>query len=126
MTNLLHITRKHDITFCRNGRIHISARVAKLLGLGVGDAINIAHTGDGEYLLYIQLKAGCYIGGRVATCYPSKHGGRHFRANSKALCDALLDAAGVAPQRLSASFYAGEAITISDTLYIPIITKVVL
>lgn len=126
MTNLLHRTRRHDLTFCRDGRIHISARVARILGLAAGDAINIACDRHGEYLLYIQYKAGDYLGNLTATCYPSKKGGRHFRANSKELCSALLEAANVSQERRQASFYAGAPMTIADKVYIPIIYKLVL
>ena len=42
MIKLLQRTRRPDITFCRNGRISITARVVRLLSLQPGDSINIA------------------------------------------------------------------------------------
>ena len=44
MIKLLERTRRPDITFSRNGRISITARVVRLLSLQPGDSINVAST----------------------------------------------------------------------------------
>lgn len=119
MTNILSQTRRPDITFARSGRIQISARVARLLSLSIGDAINIA-TDNGEYLLYVQNRASQMIGSHIATCYPSKKGSHHYRANSVALCNAILDIDRIPIQ---ASYYVGSPYCINGTKYLPIITK---
>lgn len=87
-------TRKADLSFRRNGRIDISARVSNMLALQAGDVIDIA--GDGrEYYLYVRIKSnGRYVGRHTAQCYPSKKNGRNFRAYSKKLCEAVLSLSG--------------------------------
>ncbi len=121
MIKLLEHIRRSDITFCRNGRIYITARVARLLSLRPGDALNIA-VSNGEYLLHaIHLHNA--IGRHEAQCFPTKKGKRrsnNLRANSVRLCRALLNSVGVTADR--ASYMIGEAFEQDSVTYVPIIT----
>lgn len=96
MTNLLGNTRRPDVSFYANGRIDITARVAKLLSLQENDVIDIAVEG-GEYLLYRKYKAESLIGRHEAQCHVTKRGifrSNNIRAYSKRLCAAILKASG--------------------------------
>lgn len=117
MIKMLEHTRRPDISFCRNGIIRISARLAHALSLRPGDALNIAIRND-EYLLYANRNC---IGRHEAQCYPSKKGGANYCANSVRLCRSLLDSINSTDYKLS--FIVGEPFTQLNTLYIPIITK---
>ena len=117
MIKLLQHTRRPDITFCRNGRILITARVAHILSLSPGDSINVAFI-DLEYLLY-AVRHENNIGRHVAQCYPTKKHSRNYCANSVELCRYMLSIANVSTDRVS--LMAGEPITRNDTVYIPII-----
>ena len=117
MIRLLENTRRPDITFNRNGRIFISARVARLLSLSPGDALNIA-LHDNEYLLYVTHKP---FGRHEAQCYPTKQGSHNFCANSARLARALMDACNISTPRVA--FMIGQQITIQETVYCPIITR---
>lgn len=91
MQSLLNNTRRPDITFYRNGRIDVSARIAKILGVHDGDVLNIAIQGS-EYFLYVQHKADRIVGRHEAQCYPSNRLGRNnnnLRCHSKRLCNLI-------------------------------------
>lgn len=117
MIKLLENTRKPDITFNRNGRILITARIVRMLSIAPGDTINIAVHND-EYLLYANHNT---FGRHEACCYPTKHGSHNFCANSVKLARAILATCGITEDR--AAFMIGEQITIQDTVYCPIITR---
>lgn len=119
MIKLLEHTRRPDITFCRNGRILITARVARLLSLRPGDALNIV-VSKGEYLLHaIHIQNS--IGRHEAQCFPTKKGiSNNYSANSVRLCRALLNSVGVTADR--ASYMIGEAFERDGVMYVPIIT----
>lgn len=119
MKTLLEHTRRPDITFCRNGRISITARVARILSLAQGDSINIAY-GGGELLLF-ALRHHESIGRHIARCFPTKKGSNNLSANSVQLCRSVLSLANVRSDR--ASFMVGEAFERNHTLYLPIIIK---
>jgi len=89
MTTTLDNTRRPDITFHANGRIDITARVAKALSLHSGDVIDIAHDGS-EYYLYVKHHNA--IGRHEAQCWPTNKGKtcNNLRAHSKNLCHAVL------------------------------------
>ena len=96
MTTLLPNTRRPDVSFYANGRIDITARVAKMLSLHENDVIDIALQG-GEYLLYRKYKAESLIGRHEAQCHVTKRGlfrSNNIRAYSKRLCAAMLKASG--------------------------------
>lgn len=95
MSPLLTNSRRPDVTFCPDGRIDITARIAKMLQLQNGDVINIAYH-CGEYYLYVALRASQCVGLHEATVSPTNHGKRHnnnFRAYSKFLCRSISKAA---------------------------------
>jgi anaerobic selenocysteine-containing dehydrogenase len=74
--------------FHSSGRIDITARVAKSLGLQHGDIVDIMHD-RGEWYLYIKYHAPVY-GRHEGMAYRSNARGNHFRVWSKALCNAIL------------------------------------
>lgn len=119
MENLLNSKRQADITFSANGRINIASRVARVLRLKRGDAINIA-VDNGEYYLYVQHRGP--VGRYPAQCVPSNPRGRHFRASSKELCAAMIEACGAVGEK-SVRCMAGEVRRLSDEVYVTIITK---
>ena len=120
MVKLLQHTRFPDVSFSRNGKIRITARVARALGISPGDALNIAVDG-GEFLLYaIHIHdAGGFK--YEAQCRPTNKGGRNYLAHSVRLCRTLLDLAGV--NDLKASFMVGPPFERDGLTYVPIITR---
>ena len=91
MSSILHNSRRPDVVFHNNGRIDITARIAKLLRLQDGDVVDI-DTDYGEYLLYVRLRSAQRIGRHEATVHPTnrgKHNNNNFRAYSKNLCRAF-------------------------------------
>lgn len=93
------------MTFNANGRIDITARVARIIGISTGDVIDVAVEG-GEYYLYVVRKAEHCVGRHEGRCYPTKHGSHNFRAYSKRLCQAVMRLSGAT---LVASLPAGES-----------------
>lgn len=119
MIKLLERTRRPDITFCRNGRISITARVVRILSLRPGDSINVAfHLGE-CYLL--AFRHGNAIGRHVAQCYPTKKGSRNYCANSVTLCRLMLDKCKAQGER--ASFMVGKEEMRNGEVFLPIIYK---
>lgn len=119
MIKLLERTRRPDITFSRNGRISITARVVRLLSLQPGDSINVAfHLGE-CYLLAARHDNA--IGRHIAQCYPTKKGSRNYCANSVMLCRLMLDNCRIREQR--ASFMVGQAEKRDGETVLPIIFK---
>jgi hypothetical protein len=92
MKSLIGKLRRPDVIFRANGHFDITARAARILDLHAGDVIDII-SDDCEYFLCVAIRAKDAAFGRYETrCYPSKHGARHFRGSSAALCRAMLDA----------------------------------
>ena len=92
MVSLLNNTRRPDVTFHADGRIDITARLAKMLDLHDGDVINIAND-KSEYFLYVQHRADNLVGRHEAQCYPTNRRGRrnnNLRCHSKRLCNIIL------------------------------------
>lgn len=118
MINLLQHSRRPDITFCRNGRILITARVARILAIAPGDSINIAKDGR-EYLLF-AVRHPADIGRHIARCYPTNKNSANYCANSVSLCRTMLEIAGVSTNRVA--FMTGEPQQSDTTTYLPIIT----
>ncbi len=119
MIKLLQRTRRPDITFCRNGRIFLTARVVRLLSLRPGDSINIAfHLGE-CYLLAARHDGA--VGRHAARCHPTKKGSRNYCANSVTLARLMLDRCGVNAER--ASFMAGKEERRNGELCLPVIFK---
>lgn len=119
MKNLLTSTRRHDITFRRDGTINLSSRIVHLLGISPGDCINVALDND-EYLLYVQRRANECVGRHVGACRPAKQNGRYYRANSVTLCREMLRIAG---EQEIVCYPAGAPVFIGSTIYLPIITR---
>lgn len=89
MTTVLQQPRKHDISFYRDGRIDITAGIAKQLDLRRGDMIDIA-TGGWKCFLYVQKRANQIRGGRYEGIVKPTNKGKHtnnFRTYSKTLTD---------------------------------------
>ncbi|MDO4929621.1 MAG: hypothetical protein Q4E59_00650 [Bacteroidales bacterium] len=119
MQSLLgHNTRKPDIIFSASGRIDISARVARFLGLQRGDVLDVA-VDSGEYYLYVSHRAPT-VGRFEAVVYPTNQKGRHFRAASKRLCAAILRACGTTGK---ARLGIGTPVTRNADVLLPIITR---
>lgn len=119
MIRLLQRTRRPDITFRRDGRITVTARVVRLLALRPGDSINVAFSGPECYL--VAQRNDNAVGRHAARCHASKKGSLHFCANSAALCRLMLDRCGVTAQR--ASFMVGEPETVGGEVCLPVIYK---
>lgn len=118
MIKLLEHTRRPDITFQRNGRINITARIARMLNLCPGDSINIL-INDGECLLGALHHNN--IGRHVASVHPTKKGSSNYSANSVSLCRAFLDYCNFTGPR--AAFMVGLPMEVAGTVYLPIIYK---
>ena len=91
MKSLLSNTRRAEVTFADSGQISISARVARIIDARPGDAIDVLCDGS-DFYLYVSHRAKEMRGARYeATCYPAVRGGQHIRANSRRLCETILD-----------------------------------
>ena len=124
MTNLLGNTRRPDVSFYANGRIDITARVAKILELHEGDVIDIA-IDDCEYMLYRKHLGEELVGRHEAQCHLTKRGLRrsyNIRAYSKRLCSAILDAANA---KIMVRIPIGTPVSLpnSGTAAVPLIYK---
>lgn len=144
MLTLLKNSQRPDITFCRNGKICLSAKVARILGLTRGDTINIAVTHgpipchlasdrdctcqpetrrncrQAEYLLFRVSRSTHSSGLDGALCYPVKKGDNSYRANSVLLCRSLMASVGLDVHRVA--FRVGDPVSYNSTLCLPIIT----
>ncbi|MFR9542868.1 MAG: hypothetical protein SNH27_12530 [Rikenellaceae bacterium] len=120
MQSILGNSRKADITFRANGRIDISAGVAKHLQLCRGDAIDVL-VDRGEFYLYVKSRS--VRGRHNARVFPTNKRGNHFRSSSCKLCLAILKECGVTKR---ADLCVGEPVESHYGTLIPIITKHVL
>ena len=114
-------TRRNDITFHRDGRIDITAHVAKALDLHGGDVINIAEVGDRftERYLYVARRGGETTGRHSGTCRPVKNNGNYLRTHCRQLTSYALRKSGEA---LSVSYRVGSAEEVSGLgIALPII-----
>lgn len=118
-------TRRPDITFRADGRIDITSRIAKALGLAPGDVIDVAEVYSGEFCLYVRHRA-CVCGRHEGRSYPVMKGYQNgaYRVWSRRLCDAVRAAAGCSAVNLRLP--CGEPIEIDGQLHIPIILKLAL
>ncbi len=101
-------TRRADITFHSNGKIDITSRLTKMLGLCDGDVIDIAFD-RGEYYIYRMREAKDLVGRHEAQCHGTHRGRLHptrsLRAYSKRICTAILKASNATDK---ARIWAGE------------------
>lgn len=122
MTSILGNTRRADITFHQRGNIDITARVTKLLGLQVGDVIDIYIEGS-EFYLYVKHRAGTTAGRHEAMLYPTSRKVKqchNLRCHSRRLCQALQEACNTTDVlRLP----VGEPVNLRGTTALPIITR---
>ena len=115
MIKLLERTRRPDITFSRNGRISITARVVRLISLSINVAFHLGEC----YLLAVRHQNA--IGRHVAQCHPTKKGSKNYCASSVLLARLMLDNCGIKEQR--ASFMIGQAEKRDGETVLPIIFK---
>lgn len=123
MTSILQTsTRRADISFFPNGRIDISAHVARQLHLADGDVIDIG-CADGEYYLYIRVTAPNVVGRHAGVCHPTKARSNNFRAYSVRLTSALARLVG---SSAILRCPCGDAELHANSIRIPIITRLAL
>lgn len=118
MQSILGNTRKSDIAFFANGRIDITAYVAKLLNLHKGDVIDVM-CDNGEYLLFVKHKN--TIGRHEGMVYRTNKKGKHLRAYSSKLCNTMLKECNTS---FKVKLCVGEVVNIPMVgNALPIITK---
>lgn len=126
MISLLPNSRRPDVTFHHNGRIDITARIAKMLHMQSGDVIDIAASGE-EYLLYVRLRSDECVGRHEATVYPTKVGknvSNNFRAYSNRLCKAIFEVVFGTRNGNTARLAAGSPVLFGPNgTGIPLITR---
>ncbi len=121
MTSLIPISRRPDITVNVTGRIDITCRIARLLDLHPGDVIDVCQSGP-EYFIYLRHKAAEIRGRHEGQCFPTSRGGRgSYRTWSVRLARAIRAAGGF--EDLVLRLPCGEAVTINEKIYIPIIIR---
>jgi hypothetical protein len=119
MGSIIGNSRRPDVTFYINGRIDITSRIAKQLCLTEGDVIDIDKR-NGEYLLYVRYRSDCAIGRHEARCKASKNNSNNFRAYSKQLTDAILNACGAEKAQLA----SGAVVELEDIgIAVPLVTR---
>lgn len=119
MEKLLTQTRRHDISFDRNGLIRLSAHVVRTLDINQGDSINI-ELSNGEYLL-CAIRHDQTVGRYQACCHSTKKKSNNMYASSVRLCRALLDRLSISESR--ASFAVGLPLITAEGVKLPIITR---
>lgn len=124
MESLLSHSRKPDITFHRNGRIDISARIAHKLSLAKGDVIDVT-VAENELMLFVKYKGTERIGRHEATVYPTSAGRGTFRTWSKAFVNSMMRIAQVS-QADSLKLPCGKEVVRGEHIYIPIIFRNIL
>ena len=87
--------RHPDFTFYRNGRIDITSRVSRILGIQPGDVIDIV-VSRAEYYLYVRAKGKELHGRFEGQCFQTNKGLRrhYYRAYSKKITNLILSKAG--------------------------------
>lgn len=122
MQSILGNTRKADITFHRGGRINISARVSKSLGLAHGDVVDIME-GTGETYLYVKHRAPV-VGKHEGMVFRSNKNGHHCVASSIKLSRYILQRCGIGDK---VRLCCGNPVTLAHYgTALPIITKYIL
>lgn len=91
MESIIGCTRRPDITFYDDGRIDITAHIARQLSLSEGDSIDVGKEHD-EYFLYVRRHYDPTVDfGFEATVRTTKKRSHNFRAYSVRLCRAVLN-----------------------------------
>ena len=126
MTSLLPNSRRPDVIFHPNGRIDITARIAKVLQLQNGDVIDVAVSYE-EYFIYVRLRAAECVGRHEATVHPTnkgKHRNNNFRAYSHRLCKSIRNALNGFPAEKPLRLPAGSPVIFGPNgTAIPLITR---
>lgn len=122
MHSILQFTRRPDVTFYANGRIDITSRVAKAIGLHDGDVIDILEEIHGEYFIYIRHHADRVCGNHEATVHATKAGSRNFRCYSSRMCHYILSMHGINGKGAILRAPAGR--TINSDVYGPMMALV--
>ena len=88
---IISTTRRGDVTFHPNGRIDLTAHVAKVLDLHPGDVVNIAEDDEhpDEHYLYVSRRSKETTGRHACTCHRVKTG-NYLRLFSKSLSSHIL------------------------------------
>ena len=107
---------KTDISFKADGKIELSAKVVKALGIKPGDAINFTWI-DEECYLYVAMKAIQNISCK-GKCIAAKKGSNYMRTNWKQACKIVLP-----PNINEARYRVGECIEIGGKPHLSIITR---
>lgn len=118
--SLLEKSRKADISFHRNGKIDITARVARLLSLRRGDVIDVG-VDNTECFLYVRHKGEDCIGRHEAQCSPTKRNSKNFRAYSVRLCQAMMNFTGCLEDKLLLA--CGEKMEIGGRSFLTLIVR---
>lgn len=121
MQSLLSTTRRPDITFYPNGRIDVTARIVKMLGIQSGDVIDIAKDGE-EYYLYVKKKAVEAHGNHETALYPAVKRSNNMRCYSQRLTNSIRELCNY-PPGIILRFPAGETKEKEGKLVVPLITK---
>lgn len=109
MHSIVQYTRRPDVSFYSSGRIDITSRVARAIGIADGDVISIAES-DGEYYIYCAKHADAVVGSHQGTVHPTKQHSRNFRCYSSQICHILLTAHGITGRGQSLRVPAGRVI----------------
>lgn len=121
MTSLLPNSRRPDLTINLSGRIDITCRIVRMLGLHPGDVIDVCMIGP-EYYLYVRHHVQNLVGRHEGQCFPTSRGGHgSYRTWSVRLARAIRAAVGNANAALRLP--CGDAQLIGDRLYVPIIIR---
>ena len=124
MTSLLGRSRKPDLTVHRHGKIDITARTAKTLGLRKGDVVDIVEDG-GEYYLTVRHRAEDTVGrheGVVSPTNPRCLRHHNFRCYSRKLAKAVMEICG-ADGRDSLRLMTGEEVEIDGRKAVCVIMR---
>ncbi len=109
MQEIITTTRKPDVTFYRNGRIDISAGVARSLRLRAGDVISIAYESADtppdrrEWYLHVRPRESL-LGRHEGAVFAAKKGYGSFRTHSRCMARTIFElcrATGQARVRLA-------------------------
>lgn len=123
MTSLLEDSRRPDITFHNDGRIDITARLVRKLGIGKGDVIDVKTDGI-EYFLYVRHRAADLSGTHEAQCYPTNSGKSHnFRCYSARLCKALIGKVAASAKQLKLQAGSTVELPVICKPAVPLITR---
>ena len=118
----LEKSRKADISFHKNGKIDITARVVHLLSIQDGDVIDVG-VENSECFLYVRHKGRNCMGRHEAQCSPTKRNSYNFRAYSVRLCRAMMNFAECSDTDKTLHLACGEKIEKGNQNYLTLIFR---